>query len=251
MIGFNSLRLFILSFFAVFTIAINAEAFEITENDLKGSEKYNFYNEKEDKNEERIGKEYKDFSKIGFEDYSQKNIWRKFYVGIDINWYLSRIGNVHGYAAEQHMYNVGNAHKKVFYTNFFKRFQNLDIYGGMRVFKYFGTELGYAHFGNFTAKDGKKRNLDGAYLSAILYSPMLDLKYTSIEGYLSAGGEMLFGSANNGKPEFGGRFGTGLIFQIYGSIAFNIGVDYHYRFKSFSEHGFIAVKTGVNVYLNI
>lgn len=216
----------------------NASAFELSDLGISGgSKKYKYYNESKDINEDGKSKKEKDFSKIGFEDYSQKNIWRKFYVGIDINWYLKRCGD--------------NIDKQVFYTDFFKRFQNLDVYGGTRIFKYFGTEIGYTHFGNFTAKDGRRRSLDGAYISAMLYSPMLDLKYTTIEGYITIGGTVLAGSSKNGKGEVAGRFGGGLVLQVYGPVSFNIGVDYYYGLKSYAKRGFLAIKTGFNFYLNI
>jgi len=56
---------------------------------------------------------------------------------------------------------------------------------------------------------------------------------------------------NKGMPEFGGKFGGGLIFSLYSSIALNVGLDYYLPFKSYVNKGFLAVKTGINLYLNI
>ena len=56
---------------------------------------------------------------------------------------------------------------------------------------------------------------------------------------------------NNGKPEFGGKFGGGFIFHLYSTVALNVGLDYYLPFKSYTNKGFLAIKTGINFYLNI
>ena len=196
-----------------------------------------FYNEIYDTEENGLPRRYKNYAKIGAEEYSQKNIWRKFYTGIDINWWVKRLGD--------------DVEEQIFYTNFWKRFQNLDVYAGMRISKYFGAEIGYIHFGNFTAKDAKKHNIDGIYINGIAYTPMLDLKYTTMELYASIGGAMLFSGVNDGKPKFSGKIGTGVLLTLYKSIAFNLGFDYYTPFASYAKKGFMAIKTGFNFYLNI
>lgn len=197
----------------------------------------NFYDEDKDTERDLSERKYKNYSKIGFEKYSQKNIWQKKYVGVDINWYMKRIGD--------------DVKGQIFYSNFLRRLQNLDIYAGMRIFKYFGSEIGYTHIGNFTAKNGEKRSLDGMYITAVFYSHVIDLKYSSIESYISVGGAMLAGVMNKGRPEFGAKFGGGVIVHLYSTVALNIGLDYYFPFHSYTNKGFFAVKTGINLYLNI
>lgn len=223
--------LFFLYITTVFTQISNA-------NDINNNTaNHPFYNETRDVDENGSPRRYKNYAKIGSEDYSQKNIWRKFYAGIDINWWLKRVGD--------------DVKEQIFYTNFWKRFQNLDVYFGSRIYRFFGAETGYVHFGNLTAKDGKKHNIDGMYINAIVYSPMLNLTYTTLEGYMSIGGSVLFSGINDGKPKFSGKFGAGIILTLYKSMAFNLGIDYYTPIDGYAKKGLFAIKTGFNFYLNI
>ena len=61
---------------------------------------------------------------------------------------------------------------------------------------------------------------------------------------------MLFG-INGNKPDFGAKFGTGLIFNVLGPLSVNLGVDYIYPMHHFANKGFLTFKTGFNLYLNI
>ncbi len=228
----------IFTLFIVFLcLSKEGNAFLLYKKNSQNEKKTVFYEEKKDIDENNKQRKSKNYSKIGFEKYAQTNIWRKTYLGIDVNWFLKRIGD--------------NVKQQILYTDFWKRLQNLDIYYGLRFSKHFGVEAGYTHLGNFIAKNGEKHNLDGVYTTIVIYSPVIDLKYTSIEAYISTGGAILFGGMNKGKPEFGGKFGGGLMFSLYSSIALNVGLDYYLPFKSYVNKGFLAVKTGINLYLNI
>ena len=219
----------------------NANAFLFKKNEKVDDkqQKTSFYNENKDVDENNVSRKSKNYSKIGFEDYSQKNIWQKVYVGVDVDWWLKRLGD--------------NYKKQISNSSFWRRFENFDVYAGMRIYKYFGTEIGYTHIGNFIAKDRKSHELNGAYASAIVYSPAIDVKYTSIEGYLSLGGALLGSDSkvDGKKMQISGKFGCGLIFHVYSSVAVNVGLDYYMPFSSFAKNGFLAIKTGVNLYLNI
>ena len=177
-----------------------------------------------------------EYSKIGNEEDTRKNPWRKIYAGIDIHWAGKRFGdNVDGFIA---------------FPNFWRRFQNLDAYVGVRMFRFFGVDLGGRRIIKKKSKHAKKDRMDGAYLSGMFYTPHLDLKYTTVEGYISVGGSMLFG-INGNKPDFGAKFGTGLIFNVLGPLSVNLGVDYIYPMHHFANKGFLTFKTGFNLYLNI
>ena len=247
-------------FFFVFTYCNNAYSFSlfgennqnliIEENEKNNEEliyknkkeqKKVFYNEKRDKNlkcEEEGCKINKNYSKIGYEDYTQNNIWRKYYVGIDFNWYAKRFGS----AIDTETF----AHK-----SFGRRFEDLDIYIGARLCKYFGAEIGYTHFGNFLNKNGSNKSLDGWFISGFFYFPMIDLKYTTIEPYISAGPAMLFQGKKSKDYGVGAKFGSGLIVKVYGSIAINLGFDYYYPLSFFAKKGLLTFKTGFNWYLSI
>lgn len=202
-----------------------------------------FYNEEKDC-QSGVCRNNKNYTKIGSENYSQKNKWLKFYVGFDVNWYVKRFGG----NISSLLRNAPTIHS----TNFWRRWQDFDLYGGVRLLRFLGAEVGYTHFGNVVAKDGKKTNLDGAFASALLYTPHFNLfDLFSLESYVSAGGTMLFDTTNGGKPFFGLRCGTGVIAKVYGTIAVNAGVDYYYPSGSFSKKGFLTVKTGINIYLSI
>lgn len=233
----NNINRFIsILFFFTFCFFANTYNSIADNNDVLDYKYDELYDEKNDNNIYG-NKTQKNYAKIGNEIYSQEDLWEKFYVGFNVNWVLHRFGD--------------HVKRQIAHKNFFRRFQNFDIYGGMRVYQFLGIEYGYTHLGNFTSKTGKKHSLDGGYVSAQLYSPMLDLKYTTVEGYLSLGTAGLFGGANKGKIELGGKAGLGFLLHLYGSVAINCETDYYYVFSSFSRRGFIAFKTGVSFYLNI
>ena len=207
---------------------------ETAKNDKKDT---TFYNESKDC-ENGVCRKEKNYAKIGVEDYSQINPWRKFYVGVDVDWFVERFGS--GYEQTMHRY------------NFWRRFQNFDVYGGARIWRFFGAEIGYSHFGDVKAKSGRKMNIDGMFISGVFYTPHLDIfELFSLEGYASVGGAMLFNTTNGGSPFLGMKCGAGVLIKVYGTIAVNAGVDYYYPTGSFSNKGFLAVKTGVNIYLSI
>ncbi|GEM_PF-5401680 len=219
---------------------------DANENEIQNEKAKNtiFYNESQDC-KDGLCRQNKNYAKIGVEDYSQKNPWFKFYVGVDINWHAIRFG---GGASELSGEDPSAMHS----FNFWRRFQNLDVYGGARLHRFFGAEIGYMHLGNVDAKNGKKMNLDGMFISAMGHTPHLDLaEMFSLEGYASAGGAMIFDTTNGGKPFLSGKFGCGILAKIYGTLAVNAGIDYYYPTGSFSKKGFMTIKTGVNVYLSI
>ena len=207
---------------------------EEQENNNKVDDKNRiFYNEKY--NNETT----KNYSKIGVEEYTQNSIWRKYYSGISFDWWFKKFGTITG--SDRHV-NI---------TDFFRRFQNLNVYFGARFYRFFGAEIGYTHFGNVLSKEGKKNSIDGFYITSTFFTPMVDLKYTNIEGYLNIGFATLFTGINNMKPNVALKVGGGAVLQVYGPISFNVGIDYYYPIKCFAEKGFITFKTGLNVYLNI
>lgn len=196
---------------------------------------YQFYNEDKDKTE-GISRKDKNYAKIGAETYSQSNIWKKYYVGIDIYW---------------QSYGFGHGQKNITaHPNFWRRFQNLNVFFGARIYKYFGVELGYSYFGNLLNKYNHKQTSHAPFIGVIFYTPSIDLKYTSINGYISAGGSMLLSAEYRWKPRFTGKFGAGVMLTIYGNLALTLGVDYYTRMQNFNNKGFASIKTGFSFYLS-
>ena len=196
---------------------------------------YQFYNEGKDKTD-GISRKDKNYAKIGAETYSQSNIWKKYYVGIDIYW---------------QSYGLGDGEKNIIaHPNFWRRFQNLNVVFGARIYKYFGIELGYNYFGDLLNKYNYRQTLHTTFVGVNFYTPSIDLKYTSINGYASLGGNMIFSAEYNWKPRFAGKFGAGIMLTIYGNLALTLGADYYTPIKNFNNKGFISIKTGFNFYLS-
>ena len=73
---------------------------------------YKYYNEKKDK-ADNVAEQDKNYAKIGVETYSQPNIWKKYYVGLDLYWQT---------------YDLGDGKKNIIaHPNFWRRFQNLNV----------------------------------------------------------------------------------------------------------------------------
>ena len=196
---------------------------------------YKFYNENKDELE-GVAKKNKNYAKIGVESYSQSNLWKKYYVGIDIYW---------------QSYGFGDGQKNIIaHPNFWRRFQNLNIFFGARLYKFFGVELGYTYFGNLLNKYNYKQSHHAPFIGVNFYTPSIDLKYTSINGYISAGGNMLLSSEYNWRPRFTGKCSAGVMLTVYGNLALTLGVDYYTPMKNFNNKGFISIKTGFSVYLS-
>ncbi len=175
----------------------------------------------------------KNYVELGAEEYNQRSEWEKYNLGIDVNLFIFSINNS----------NLTNSFNG---NDFFSRFQNLGIFFGKRYTRFFGTECGYTFFGRVIDKNDSRGIQHNIFASGVIYTPMLDLRYTTIEGYVSLGGAVMSNFKNN--VSFGAKFGAGAIFSIYGSLAMSIGADYYFPFKSFSDKGFLILKTGLSVY---
>ena len=263
----------LLKFFTLFLFlylqCLNAFSFDL-DIEFDSNDKNNkqiFYNEKIDCEDGECRKD-KNYAKIGSEEYVQDKIFRKFYIGVDINWYLKRFGDL---AANSFALQSGGKteyNPTLYSKELWDRFRNFDIYFGFRVFKYFGFDVGYANFGNlfsqymgyeYFSNNGENYAKRGIFADILVYTPPVFLfKKISVEGYASVGGIILFSKLNDNKGIAGAKFGAGLLVGIYSAFAINVGVDYYYPLKDisklgidFSRKGLLSIKTGFNFYLNI
>ena len=113
---YNMICRFITFCFVFCFLQTNANAFSLFKKNEKVDnvqQQARFYNENRDINENKVSRKTKNYSKIGFEDYSQKDIWKKVYAGIDINWWLKRLGDSY--------------EKQVSNSSFWRRFENFDV----------------------------------------------------------------------------------------------------------------------------
>ena len=182
-----------------------------------------------------VCKSEKNYAKLGVEKYSQKNEWKKYYFGANINWIIRS-------------FNEDGELNAVSAGGFLTRFKNFDVHFGARYTKFLGAEYGYSFLGEVMNKKYESNIQHNIFFSTVLYTPMIDLKYTTLEGYASIGGAMLTDMKKVSNISFGAKFGAGIILSIYGPTALNIGVDYYCPFKSFSDKGFLVFKTGFNIY---
>lgn len=251
--------------FLFFFLSISVKAFGVdVEIGVENKDKKQvFYNEKKDCENGECRKS-KNYAKIGAEEYSQKKVFRKLYFGVDVNWELWRFGDTEYFEFSRSR----NSSKKnvevnptMYSKELFSRLKDFDVYFGFRMFKYFAMDIGYAGFYNIFSKNvreefietnGSSYDMHGIFADAILYTPAIHIKkITSIEGYASVGGVAFLTRLNDYKGIFGAKFGAGILIQVYSSFAVNVGVDYYYPLKEFSNKGLLAVKTGLNFYINV
>ena len=241
---------FIISFlFSTLFINFNVNAFGMFDyNNYQGQttgytfeeDRENYHDDEGKDNERNEDDKYIRFAKIGEVQSAVSYPLKVFYLGIDINWLVRRMGE-----------NYGNGNNSVMTNDFFRLFQNLNVYLGWRFYKYLALEAGYIRYNNTNNLLDRRIFMNGAYLDLIAYTPFIDLKYTTLEFYASAGGLFLASEGNATASRFGGKFGAGIQAKVYGSFVIRVGVDYLYPVeKIFADKGILTFKTGFQLYFN-
>ncbi len=144
--------------------------------------------------------------------------------------------------------------------NLFKG-ENLNIYAGLRLFRFIGAETGYTNFnGNSFKNNGQifDTKMNQTYIDAKLYMPIIDLQAFTAELYGSIGLANLSGSYYKTSTSFSEnidiknatKIGGGIEFSILKTFSARVGYyQLNKQIPTLENNKFSAYYGGFSIYL--
>jgi len=125
------------------------------------------------------------------------------------------------------------AHQTSDFTSDITKFQNSNIYAGVRIFRYFGIEAGYSRILSRFNQDNLYNDLSlkQQYFEGKLFIPLISLPSISIDGYLSYGNSKITASSlnlssldtQNSEIKNSVKYGYGVEAAIFGMASARLG----------------------------